>query len=234
MKVKRAPSDDLEMPKLDGWFKRTDSMRDMWASDACMFWASSLMCDVGVIHREYQGSKDHGDTLCWDKVPSPSYGFTVFNASLMDDRPAKPESVNFYKHDEYLQCDEKPMTEELLQKHCPMFGHYGSNFLNVSNWGQGFEKDSDSYNQVLQCQAKLGIPESVGRSTELMRRPWSGNISLMDPPAVDQDVSFSSSKEAGQAMMNSIFQTLNERDAWRKHLREAKKAAEEEGKEAKK
>lgn len=224
-KVKSAPSTDLDMPKLEGWFARTEAMRDLWASDSCYFWATSLMCDNGVMTRNLQGSKDHGDGICWDKVKAPEYGFTVFGASLQHDRKGAPESTDIYKHDEYLECMEKPMTQELLENHCPMFGHYQSGFLNVTDWGHGFPAGSSEYNQVLQCEAKLGIPELVGTTSELVWRPWL-NMTLMDPPADEQAVAFVPDDEAANAIMANVFEILDERDAWQKQQRQAKRAAE--------
>jgi len=233
MRVKSAPSDDLDMPRLEGFFDSTEARRDLWAADSCLFWSSSLMCDIGLWSRDMQGSKDHGDGLCWDQVPTPEYAFTALGASLQHDRPEKPDDVDAFLHPEYLQCMEKPVTQELLEHRCPMFGHYSVGFLNVTDWGHGYEKGSSNYDQALKCQAKLKIPETVGLSGDLVVRPWSSNISLIDPPSADQDVNFMPSPEAGQKVLETVMETLQERDDWRRQQYkawQAKKKAAEEGK----
>jgi len=233
-RVYSAPATDLDMPMLDGWFRNVKRMKKLWAADSCMFWADSLMCDLGIWSRERQGSKGR-DGLCWDRVPAPEYGFTSFGASMMDDRKTAPESFDAYAREEYNECLEQPLDKADLQHHCPMFGHYHSGFLNVSSWGAGYPAGSSQYNQVLQCQAKLNIPASASTTSALVLRPWGGNITLMDPPEDERAVGIDFNFEIGKSIMDHVFEILRERDEWRKsrHYKNFKKAYTEQSEKVK-
>lgn len=186
-KVKAMPSTSLDMPRLEGdFFTDNSTLDNLWSGDSCMYWASNLMCDVGTMARELQGRKDLSDELCWDKVATPDAGFSVFGVSLQAGRPGVADSDNDYEHPEYQACQEKPLNKDVLGKHCPMFGHYPSGYMNVSYWGTALPKGSSGREEVLKCEKKLGIPNgSPTTSGEVTHRPWDtehGGVDLMNPP----------------------------------------------------
>merc|ERR1719188_537612 len=100
-----------------------------------------------------------------------------------------------------------------------MFGHYPDGYLNVSSWGHGYPAGSSRYNQVLQCQAKLDIPASVGSQATIMNRPWLNGFTLMDLPEDPEAVAFVPDKEIGDVVKGKFLDILKEHQEWKKHQR---------------
>jgi len=177
--VRERPSTDLEMPDLPEWFK-TVTKEFMYVHDACIFWTSTMTCNLGYIARDIQGEKELGNDICWDKVQIPDYGYSMHNHSLMPHR--KSIDQESYHHPEYLKCQEKPIGKEVLDHFCPFAGHYPDGMLNVSSWGHGPEKGTQRYNDVLKCEAKLDVPSWASCGNYPIHRPDEGNfIDVMKP-----------------------------------------------------
>lgn len=74
-KVARAPDNDFKMPPLDEFF--LSRPLDMMVPDACFVWSSALNCDIAWWSTQMKGSKQYNDSICWDQVQWPGWGFTA-------------------------------------------------------------------------------------------------------------------------------------------------------------
>jgi len=180
--VRAAPSTSLEMPDLSGWFAEPPQSASLFTVDACMFWVTSNLCDLGFLARRLKGNKDLGDSVCWDKVPKREYNVPFMNMSLDLGFNLIPTDADF-EHDEYLTCQEHRLTQEELDASCPMFGHYPEGMWGLPDWlfsfGEAPEEGSETYNGVLQCNAKIGVPENAHLDYSNLF-PYADNMDLME------------------------------------------------------
>jgi len=182
--VRSAPDTSLDMPDLEGWFTEPPQSYLLFAADACMFWTTSNIYDLGYLARRLKGNKDLGDTVCWDTVPKQQYSLPFVNTSFDLGFSVIPSNKDFV-HDEFLACQEHPLTQDILDSSCPMFGHYPKGMWglpdNMINWGDMPEEGSETYNGVLECNAKLGVPEFAHLDYSDMF-PYGDNIGIMETP----------------------------------------------------
>lgn len=162
--VAEAPASLLDLPKLDAvdpWLLDSEAKRAIYAEDQCMYWAGSLACDLGHLARKLKGARQADKDLCWDNVNIPDYGFFDLDKKFYSESKRKPHmwEPEDMVHNEYLACQEHPLSEDVLESICPMAGHYPDHFWNVPSWGKGPPEGSKLYNDILQCQDKIGIPE---------------------------------------------------------------------------
>lgn len=187
-RVGRLPSTSLEMPMLDGWFTEPYEALELYSLDACMFWVTSNFCDLAHLARDLKGSKDYGDGICWDKVPKRAYELTISN-----DTYSLPFNFNLratdddFAHEEFLACQEKPFTQEVLDRGCPMFGHYPDGMWGMTDmgrswsWGERPKPGSEHFETVMSCSSKLGVPGDTRMHFAEMY-PYADYVGLMDTP----------------------------------------------------
>lgn len=173
------PSTSLELPKMDDWFKaRKDELQ---CPDACTIFSVGMACDLGYLAEKLKGNMT-GNDLCWDKVQYPWYAFApIDHVPAWDkERPMITMDRETYYHPEYEACQEHPLTADTLDQYCPMHGKYPDGFWG-QNWGTPPPRGSEEYNDVLQCQRKIGLPSP---DLPLTREPgmhYAQDMGLLDP-----------------------------------------------------
>jgi len=183
-KLADLPSTSLEIPTMNDDPHLVANWEHFTAPDSCTIWSIGTICDNGYLSESLMGNKAGGVELCWDKVDFPSYAFSplLFLPSFDKTRPKRLMNRAEHNHPEYLACQEKPLTNAHLDEYCPMHGKYPDGFWG-QNWGRPPARGSEAYNDILQCQRKIGMPDPEFPKC----RPPGGkdavDLGLVDAPA---------------------------------------------------
>jgi len=163
------PSSSLQLPELPAFFAnvRESEPGKMIVPDVCMMWFTSNFCDLGYLARGVGTRTGRSGDVCWDKIPLPPFGFTLFDRNLMPERPTvKSSDADGYDFPEYMACQDRRLTREEVTSWCPMGGHYPDGMWNTS-WGEPAPLGSQLRTDVLKCNKKLGIPD-FARTTDML------------------------------------------------------------------
>lgn len=159
-KLASLPSSSLEVPTfMDDPFLVAHK-DNFTAPDSCTIWSIGTICDNGYLAESLMGNKANSGEVCWDKVDFPSYAFSplLLLPSFDKTRPKRLMNRAEHNHPEYLACQEKPLLNAHLDEYCPMHGKYPDGLWG-QNWGTAPSRGSEAYNDILQCQRKIGMPD---------------------------------------------------------------------------
>lgn len=146
------PSSSLEVPLFD---KDLPVPADtLSASSDCLLYMGSLACDLGYLADSLMGSKTSGDGSCWSALQVPPFPYSPRLTAMLKLTDGGQEHL--MNHTEYLACQEKPMTQELVREYCPMHGHVAAGAFGVADWGKAPPEGSESYNDIQQCNSRVG------------------------------------------------------------------------------
>mmetsp|Transcript_1989 Transcript_1989/g.4309 ORF Transcript_1989/g.4309 Transcript_1989/m.4309 type:complete len:453 (+) Transcript_1989:146-1504(+) len=181
--IRLQPDSSLDTPLLPNGLAQNTSK--LMTTDACLFWTSSLFCDLGYMARDYQGDvhDEQPEDLCWSTIKMPPYGFTLFGMSLMDGMPkmTADQVGQEFSRPEYLKCQEKGLDEQEVRNICPISGHYPAGMFGL-DWGVPPPVGSERRKQVNTCNKKLGNPDFTGLTSAQVHVANEGDdIDLLKP-----------------------------------------------------
>lgn len=211
--VAKMPSTSFEMPLLDGWFTESYASYELFSLDACMFWVTSNIYDMAYLARDLKGNKDYGDGICWDKVDRNMYNLTMGNFSLDIPFTIDPfeDNAMMDERDEYLECQEKPLTREVLEANCPMFGHYPEGMWGLGgmfwSWGEIPSADSERYRVVMESNKKLGLPE-FAQLDYVYLLPYADHVNLTETPEWKQNATLQMKEKVTGQLKDSYWQAM--------------------------